>query len=226
MKYQITGGSLPVLLCQLDPGETMVSESGGRTWARGNVETIATSGGGAKKMLGRMFSGESLFMTKYTAQGPSEVAFTSSFPGSIVPMELAPGQSIICQKKSFLCATDGVELSMFFNKKIGSGLFGGEGFIMQKVTGPGVVFVEMDGHVTEYDLQPGEKLTCDTGVLAMMEETCSLDIQMVKGVKNMLFGGEGLIDTVLTGPGKVWLQSMTIEKLAGLIIPYVPTSSK
>jgi uncharacterized protein (TIGR00266 family) len=225
MRYSIEGGSLPVAICQLDPGEVMISESGGRTWSRGNVVTEASSEGGAGKMLGRMFTGESLFLSKYTAQGPAEIAFASSFPGRIIPMELGPGRSIICQKKAFLAATAGVTLSVYLQKKLGKGLFGGEGFIMQKITGPGFVFLEPDGHCMEYSLAPGERQVCDTGVLALMEESCQMDIQMVKGVKNMLFGGEGLFDTVVIGPGKVWLQTMTIPHIAGLISPYIPSKS-
>ncbi len=223
MQYKIEGGSLPILSCALEPGEAIISEVGGRAWTRGNITTETTGGGGAKKMLGRMFSGESLFMSKYTAQAPSEITFTSSFPGAIKAIELAPGQAIICQKSSFLCATDGVDLSIHFNKKIGTGIFGGEGFIMQKITGPGIAFVEVDGYASEYTLAPGERIVCDTGVLVLMDESCSMDIEMVKGLKNKLLGGEGLIDTVVTGPGKVCLQSMSIEKLAGKIIPYLPS---
>jgi uncharacterized protein (TIGR00266 family) len=222
MRYSIEGGSLPVVICQLDPGEVMISESGGRTWARGNVVTETSSEGGMGKMFGRMVSGESLFLSRYSAQGPVEIAFASSFPGRIIPKELGPGQSIICQKRAFLAATAGVTLSAFFQKKLGRCLFGGEGFIMQKVTGPGFVFLEVDGHCVEYSLVPGERIVCDTGVVAAMDETCTMDIQMVKGMKNMLFGGEGLFDTVVTGPGQVWLQTMSIPHLAGLITPYLP----
>ncbi len=225
MRYSIEGGALPVAVIQLNPGEAMISESGGRTWSRGAVLTEATSEGGAGKALGRMFMGESLFMSKYTAQSAAEIAFASSYPGRIVVRQLAPGESIICQKKAFLCGTYGVQLAVHFNKKVGAGLFGGEGFIMQRVTGPGLVFLEFDGHCVEYDLQSGEQIVCDTGVLAMMDMTCSVDVQMVKGVKNMLFGGEGLIDTVVTGPGKVTLQTMTISQLAKQLIPYLPSKS-
>ncbi len=225
MKYSIEGGALPIVICQLEPGEAMVSEAGGRTWMRGNISTETSSEGGAKKMLGRMFSGESLFMSRYVAQSAGEIAFASSFPGSIIPIELAPGQSIICQKKAFMAATAGVKLSIHFQNRVGKGLFGGEGFIMEKVTGPGMVFLEIDGHCTQYTLVAGERIVCDTGVVAIMDETCSMDVQMVKGVKNVLFGGEGLMDTVVTGPGKVWLQSMTIANLAGLIIPFIPSSN-
>ncbi len=219
MQYRIEGGNLPAVIIQLSPGETMVSEAGGRTWARGQILT-ETKGGGVGKAIGRMFSGESLFLSYYTAQGPAEIAFASSFPGRIAVKELAPGESLICQKSSFLCATYGVELSVHFQKKLGAGFLGGEGFIMQKVTGPGLVFLELDGYCPEYYLNPGERLVCDTGVVAYMDASCQMDVQMVKGLKNIFFGGEGLFDTVVTGPGKVCLQTMSIAKLAGLLGPF------
>lgn len=221
MQYRIEGGSLPALIITLNPGETIVSEVGGRTWSRGPI-TTETKGGSVGKALGRMLSGESLFQSHYTAQGPAEIAFTSSFPGRIVARELQPGESVICQKSAFLCATLGVELSAYVQKNIGAGLAGGEGFIMQKVTGPGLAFFEFDGYCPEYNLASGEQLVCDTGVMAMMDETCTMSVQMVKGVKNVLLGGEGLVDTVITGPGKVYLQTMTVAQLAKLIIPFIP----
>ena len=207
MQYRIEGGSLPALIINLNPGETIVSEVGGRTWSRGPIVT-ETKGGSA--------------MSHYTAQGVAEIAFTSSFPGRIVARELKAGQSVICQKSAFLCATEGVELSAYVQKKVGAGLVGGEGFIMQKVTGPGMAFFEFDGYCPEYDLAAGEELVCDTGVLAMMDETCTMDVRMVKGAKNILLGGEGLVDTVITGPGKVYLQTMTVADLAKLIVPFIP----
>ena len=219
MQYRIEGGNLPAVIIQLNPGETMISEAGGRTWARGQILT-ETKGGGVGKAIGRMFSGESLFLSYYTAHGPAEIAFASSFPGRIAVKELAPGESLICQKSSFLCATYGVELSVHFQKKLGAGFLGGEGFIMQKVTGPGLVFLELDGYCPEYTLAPGERLVCDTGVVAYMDASCQMDVQMVKGLKNIFFGGEGLFDTVVTGPGKVCLQTMSIAKLAGLLGPF------
>ena len=221
MQYRIEGGTLPALIINLNAGETIVSESGGRTWSRGPIVT-ETKGGSAGKAFGRLLTGESLFMSHYTAQGSAEIAFTSSFPGWIVARELKAGQSVICQKSAFLCATEGVELSAYVQKKVGAGLVGGEGFIMQKVTGPGMAFFEFDGYCPEYDLAAGEELTCDTGVLAMMDETCTMDVRMVKGAKNLLLGGEGLVDTVITGPGKVYLQTMTVAALAKLIVPYIP----
>ena len=224
MKYKIIGDSLPALIVELEQGESMLSEAGGRSWSRGPVLTETTSGGGAGKVLGRMISGESLFLSRYTAQGKAEIAFTSSFPGKIVARELKAGESIICQKSAFLCGFGNIDLSIHFRKKISAGLFGGEGFIMEKITGPGIVFLELDGYSPEYDLAPGEKLICDTGVVAIMDATCSMDVQMVKGVKNMFFGGEGLFDTVVTGPGKVYLQTMTIPNLAKKVAPYIVTN--
>ena len=222
MKYNVEGGSLPVAILQLEAGETVISESGGRTWMRGPITTETTSYGGVRKAIGRLFTGESLFMSRYVANGPAEIAFASSFPGRIIVRELAPGQSIICQKSAFLCGMGPLELSVHFKKRLGTGFFGGEGFIMQRVTGPGIVFLEVDGYSPEYDLAPGERLICDTGVLAAMDETCSMDIEVVRGAKNMFLGGEGIFNTVVTGPGKVYLQSMTVEKLARLMIPYLP----
>ncbi len=222
MQYSIVGDNLPALILRLAPGETIVSEVGGRTWCRGNIVT-ETRGGSLGKALGRMISGESLFLSYYTAQSPAEIAFTSSLPGRIVVRELGPGQSVICQKSAFLCATYGVELSVHLQRKLGAGLVGGEGFIMQKVTGPGLAFFELDGYCPEYTLAPGEKLVCDTGVLALMDETCTVDVQLVKGAKNLLLGGEGLFDTVVTGPGKVYLQTMPAYKLAGQIARYIPS---
>ena len=221
MQYSIVGENLPAVIIRLNPGETIISEAGGRTWSRGPILT-ETKGGSAGKALGRMLTGESLFMSQYTAQGPAEIAFTSSFPGRIIARELRAGESVICQKSAFLCATYGVELSLHLQKKLGAGLFGGEGFIMQKVTGPGLAFFELDGYSPEYILQPGEQMQLDTGVLALMDETCTMDVQMVKGVKNMLLGGEGLFDTIVTGPGRVYLQTMSAAHLANLLAGYAP----
>lgn len=219
MKYLIEGNSLPVVTIQLEAGETIISENGGRSWSKGPIRTETKAEGGIAKSIGRVFSGESLFMSRYTAEGPAEIAFASSFPGRIVAKELKAGESIICQKSAFMAATPSVTLSMYFQKKLGAGFFGGEGFIMQKITGPGLVFVEIDGHCVEYNLAPGERVVCDAGLLAMMDETCNISIEMVKGVKNMFFGGEGLVDTVITGPGKVYLQSITLSHLAALLNP-------
>lgn len=222
MRYSIEGEPFPVVICELDPGEEMITESGAMAWMNSNMN-MATQGGGIGKMFGRMMSGESIFLNRYTASGgPGMISFASSFPGSIRAYEIGPGKEIIAQKRAFLAATSGIELSVAFQKKVGSGFFGGEGFIMQRISGSGMAFLEFDGYVKEYVLQAGEQMIIDTGYLAAMENTCQIDIQMIKGVKNMLFGGEGLFNTVLTGPGRIWIQSMPIPQVATSLIPYLP----
>ena len=226
MRYQIQGETLPVVICELEAGERMITEGGAMSWMSPNMKMETTSNGGIGKAFGRAFSGEKMFQNIYTAQGgPGMIAFASSFPGSIRAFEITPGQDMIFQKSAFLASVAGVQLSMHFRKKIGSGLFGGEGFIMQKVSGQGIMFAEFDGHVVEYELQPGQQIVIDTGHLAAMAATCSMDIQSVPGVKNMLFGGEGFFNTVITGPGKVWLQTMPISNVAGALRPYIPTGN-
>lgn len=226
MRYQIQGETLPVVICELEDGEKMITEGGAMSWMSPNMKMETTSNGGRGKAFGRAFSGEKMFQNIYTAQGgPGMIAFASSFPGSIRAFEIAPGQDMIFQKKAFLAAETGVELSVHFRKKVASGLFGGEGFIMQKISGQGIVFAEFDGHVIEYELQAGQQIVVDTGHLAAMTASCNMDIQSVPGVKNMLFGGEGFFNTVITGPGKVWLQTMPISNVAGAIRPYIPSGS-
>ncbi|QIK58096.1 AIM24 family protein [Erysipelothrix sp. HDW6A] len=216
MKYSIIGETLPAVICKLEAGEKMFSEVGGRSWMKGNI-TTETKGGGVGKMMGRIFSGESMFLSYYTAHEASEIAFSSSFPGSIRAYELQEGESIICQKRSFLAATEGVNLQAFMQGKLSQGFLGGEGFILQKISGPGTAFVEIDGFAVDYELEAGESLVCDTGVMAIMSETCSLEVVSVKGIKNKFLGGEGFFDTVIKGPGKVTLQTMTVGGLAGAI---------
>ena len=226
MRYQIQGETLPVVICELEAGEKMITEGGAMSWMSPNMKMETTSNGGIGKALGRAFSGEKMFQNIYTAQGgPGMIAFASSFPGSIRAFEITPGQEMIFQKSAYLAGEESVQLSVHFRKKLGSGLFGGEGFIMQKVSGSGIVFAEFDGHVIEYDLQPGQQIVIDTGHLAAMSSTCNMDIQKVPGVKNMVFGGEGLFNTVITGPGIVWLQTMPISNVAGAIRPYIPTGN-
>jgi uncharacterized protein (TIGR00266 family) len=224
MQYEIIGGNLPAVLCRLTRGEKLICEAGGMSWMDG-VFKMETTGGGIGKMFGRMFSGESMFTNTYTAQQDGEIAFASSFPGQILAINLTPGKSIIAQKKAFLACEAGVEMSVFFQKKFGKGLFGGEGFIMQKFTGSGIVFLEVDGAIKEYVLAPGEKKIMDTGHLVMMDDTCKMDIERIAGVKNALFGGEGLFNTVVTGPGKIVIQTMPISKAAGVIAGFIPQQS-
>ncbi len=226
MRYQILGETLPVVICELEGGEKMITEGGGMSWMSPNMLMETTTNGGVGKALGRMFSGEKMFQNIYTAQGgPGMIAFASSFPGSIRPFQISPGQEMIFQKSAFLAGEMSVQLSVFFNKKLGAGLFGGEGFIMQKISGQGTVFAEFDGHVVEYELKPGQQIVVDTGHLAAMTASCSMEIKSVPGVKNMLFGGEGVFNTVISGPGKVWLQTMPISNVAGALRPYIPTGN-
>ncbi len=223
MKYSIEGEPLPVVICNLDSGEMMITEKGAMSWMSPNMK-METVGGGVGKMFGRMLSGESMFVNHYTSMGgPGMIAFASSFPGSIRAFEIEPGRDMICQKTAFLASTEGVTLSTHMQKKVGSGLFGGEGFIMQKLSGQGVVFVEFDGYIKEYVLEAGQSIVVDTGYLAAMDSSCSIEIQKVPGVKNMLFGGEGVFNTVIKGPGRVYLQSMPISQMAGTLIPYLPS---
>ncbi len=226
MRYEIQGGNFPVLICTLDANEAMISEGGGMSWMSPNMKMETTSNGGLGKMLGRMVTKESLFQNRYTAQGGTgTIAFASSLPGEIMALEIAPGSDVICQKSAFLASTTGVQLSTFFQKKFGAGLFGGEGIIMQKLSGSGTAFIEIDGSAVRYQLQAGQQLIVDTGHVVMMSATCSMDIQTVKGAKNVLFGGEGLFNTVVTGPGEVVLQTMPTAKLARSIQPYIVTGS-
>lgn len=225
MRYEIKGETLPVVVCYLDNGERMITEGGGMSWMSPNMKMETTTNGGIGKAFGRMFSGEKMFQNIYTAQGDGMIAFASSFPGSIRAFQIAPGQEMILQKSAFLASESGVELSVFFNKKVGSDLFGGEGFIMQKISGYGTVFAEFDGHVVEYELQPGQQIVVDTGHLAAMTGSCQIDIQSVPGIKNALFGGEGFFNTVISGPGHVWLQTMPISNVAGVLRRYLPSGN-
>jgi uncharacterized protein (TIGR00266 family) len=213
---------MPVVVCQLESGESLKCESGAMSWMSPNMQ-METSGGGAGKMFGRLFSGESLFQNKYTAQGNGMIAFASSFPGSIRAVEIGPSCSVVVQKRAFLAAEEGVELSVFFQKKGMAGFFGGEGFVMQKLSGHGTAFLEIDGSVVEYELSAGQQIIVDTGNVAMIDDTCTLDVQQVKGVKNILFGGEGLFNTVITGPGKVLLQTMPISGFVNTIAGMLPS---
>ena len=224
MRYEIKGETLPVVLCYLDNGERMITERGSMSWMSPNMKMETTSNGGIGKAIGRMFAGEALFQNVYTAMGGSGmIAFASSFPGKIVAYDIGPGRELVVQKSGFLASEAGVDLSVFFQKKFGAGLFGGEGFIMQRLSGQGTVFLEFDGHIVEYDLEPGQQIVVDTGYLAAMESTCGIDVRSVPGVKNMVFGGEGIFNTVISGPGHIWLQTMPISNVAGEIVRFIPS---
>ena len=224
MQYEIKGGNFPVVICQLANGEKMITEKGSMTWMTPNMQ-METQGGGLGKMFSKAFSGESMFQNIYTAQGgPGMITFGSSFPGKIVPIQIEPGKEWILQKSAFLASEAGVNLDIFFNKKFGAGLFGGEGFIMQRLSGRGIAFCEIAGELVEYQLGAGQQLVIDTGYVAGFESSVSIDIQQVKGMKNKLLGGEGFFNTVLTGPGRIWLQTMPIPGVASAIQPYIVTA--
>ena len=224
MRYEIKGGVFPVVECNLENGEKMITERGSMVWMSPNMQ-METHGGGLGKMFAKAFSGESMFQNTYTARGAGMITFGSSFPGRIIPVTIGPGREMLLQKSAFLAAEAGVELSIHFRKNLGAGLFGGEGFIMQRLSGSGVAFVEIDGELVEYDLQPGQQIVVDTGNVAGFTAGVQMDIQQVPGLKNKLLGGEGLFNTVLTGPGRVWLQTMPISNVAAALSSYIPTGN-
>jgi uncharacterized protein (TIGR00266 family) len=226
MRYEIQGTVMQALDVYLNQGEAIFTESGGMAWMRGDIEMKTDTRGGLMAGLGRALAGESLFMTTYTCRSSAGlIVFTPEAPGKVLDLQLEAGQSLICQKDAFMCAEASVSLEMHFRKKLGAGLFGGEGFILQKVTGPGVVFLEIPGEVREYELPAGETMQVDPGHIAFFEPTISYDISRVKGMSNILFSGEGLFLARLTGPGRVWMQSLPLSNLAGKLAKYMPTKS-
>lgn len=223
MQYKIFGGSMPAVSIRLDTGESIYTQSGGMAWMQDGITMETNMRGGFGKSLGRMFSGESLFMATYTAQRPAEITLAASLPGEIRAIELQPGREYIAQKHAFLCATQGVELGARVNN-MRTGLFGGEGFVLQHLSGTGLAFLELDGTIVEYLLAPGERMIIDSGNVAFFEAQVGYSTEMVRGFKNVLFGGEGLFLTTLTGPGRIWLQTLTASEIAGRLIPYLPAS--
>lgn len=224
MRYEIKGDTLPVAVCSLQRGEALYCEAGAMSWMTDGIR-METEGGGIGKVFGRMFSGETLFRNRYTAERDGEIAFASSFPGSIIAVELSAGRTVIAQKRSFLACDSGVDMEIFFQKRLGKGFFGGEGFIMQKFSGNGTVLLEIDGSAVEYLLEAGQRMIVDTGHLAMMDGTCSIDIEMVRGAKNIFLGGEGLFNTYISGPGKIVLQTMPVQKTAMQLYQFMPHPS-
>ena len=236
--YKIFGEELQCVEIELDPQEGVIAEPGSFMFMTEGIEMATMFGDGSNQggFMGKLFTagkrlltGESLFMTVYTnvSAQKRQVTFAGPYTGKIIPMDLSKlGGKIICQKDSFLCAAKGVDIGIEFQKKLGTGLFGGEGFIMQKLEGDGMAFVHSGGYIVERDLQPGELLKVDTGCLVGFTQTVDYDIQFVKGVKNVIFGGEGLFYATLRGPGKVWLQSLPISRLAGRILSYGSSKGK
>ena len=225
MKYEIVGEVMPAVEVEFDAaGESMFTQSGAMAWMSEGISMDSNMKGGLGKSLGRMFSGESLFMATYTATQPgSKIAFASTVAGTVLPVQVGQGANLICQKGAFLCAQKGVDLSVTFSKKLTAGLFGGEGFILQKLSGHGIAFLEVDGDKIEKVLAPGEVLKVDTGNVVAFEETVQYEIETVKGLKNVLFAGEGLFLTKLTGPGRVVLQTMNFNEFTSKIIGMIPS---
>jgi uncharacterized protein (TIGR00266 family) len=221
MKYEIKGTPFPVVECRIERGETMITEGGGMVWMTPQVEMTTTGQGG----FARLFSGENIFRNLYTANADNQlIAFGASFPGRILPIDVTQ-KAWIMQKSAFLASEDTVNFEVVFQKKLSTGLFGGEGFIMQRLSGRGIAFVEIDGELIEYQLAAGQRIVVDTGNVAGYEESVQMDIQSVKGMKNKLFGGEGLFHTILTGPGKILLQTMPVSGMAQTLIPYLPVNT-
>lgn len=224
MHYEIKGEPFPIVICKLSDGEQMITEKGSMVWMSPNMQ-MDTKGGGLGKMFSKAFSGESMFQNIYTAHGNGMIAFGSSFPGKILPLTITPGQDMILQKSAFLASETGIDLSVYFSKKFSAGLFGGEGFIMQRVSGNGTVFMEIDGDVVEYELAQGQQIVVDTGNVAAFTPSVQMEIRQVPGLKNKLLGGEGLFNTILTGPGRIWLQTMPISNVALSMRPYFPSGN-
>ncbi|MCL2388056.1 MAG: TIGR00266 family protein [Defluviitaleaceae bacterium] len=215
MNYRIVGDSFPVLVCELAQGEKMITQRGGMSWRTADIEMSTNSTGGILKGLKRTLAGNDFFLNHYKAlSNNQEIAFGLSFPGEIKVFEISEGHEIVAQKNAFIACTEGVDIDIHFNNKLGAGLFAGEGFILERFSGNGLVFIEIDGHTQEYDLAAGEKIVIDQGYLAAMEPTITFSIERVKGLKNIAFGGEGLFLGNVTGPGKVWLQTLPISGLA------------
>lgn len=227
MKYRIIGNTMPAVEILFDSaGESVFTQSGGMTWMSEGIDMATNTRGGLMKGIGRMFAGESLFMATYTAKKPgSTIAFASTVAGQILPVDVSANGGLICQKGAFLCAQESVNLNITFSKKFSAGLFGGEGFILEDISGQGLAFLEIDGDMVEKQLAPGEVLKVDTGNVVGFERSVSYEIETVKGLGNIFFGGEGLFLTKLTGPGRVILQTQNIAEFAGRIAQFIPTKS-
>ena len=228
MQYQIMGTTMPAVEIQFDmPGESVYTQSGGMTWMSDEIQMTTNAKGGLMKGIGRMFAGESLFMATYTAKEiGSKIAFSATVPGEIFALDVGATGGMICQKGAFLCAEDTVNLNVTFSKKLSAGMFGGEGFILQDISGTGMAFLEIDGNLISRDLAPGEVLKVDTGNIVAFDRTVSYEVEMVKGLSNIFFGGEGLFLTKLVGPGRVIIQTQNIAEFAGRIARFIPTSDK
>ncbi|MGA2820453.1 MAG: TIGR00266 family protein [Anaerolineales bacterium] len=226
INYHILGTVQQTLAVDLQPGQQVYTDAGAMSWMTASASMNTSSGGGLGGMLKRAASGATAFIINFAASGePGQAAFSTDFPGKILPVELDAGQSIVMHKHAFLCAEKSVTLDVFFTRKLGAGFFGGEGFILQKLTGPGIAFGELDGDAVEYHLKSGEVMKVEPGHVAMFEATVAFDIEMIKGMTNILLGGEGVFLATLKGPGRIWLHSMTVSKMAHRLVEYLPAKS-
>ena len=226
MQYEIIGGSFPAVNMVLSEGETVVTQSGAMAWSDSSIEMSTNAEGGLLKSIGRMFSGASLMFVRHTAtQDDSNITFSASFPGTIKEFMVDEEHEYIAQKSAFLVAQESVNIDATINNNFWAGLLGGEGFVLQKFTGNGLLLAEIDGSVVEIDLKPGQSIKVETGHVALFDASVSYDVESVKGFKNIFFGGQGLFLTTLTGPGKVWLQTLTAQDMAQKLIPFMPSSS-
>ena len=223
IRYHIHGTIQQTVSVDLNPGQVMFSEAGSMAWMTSTVNMNTHSGGGLGNMFKRALSGASLFILDFTANGgPGQVTFNTDFPGKILAFDLEAGQSIIMHRHAFICAEKSVTLDIFFTRKLGAGLFGGEGFVLQRLTGPGLVFAELDGDAVEYHMQPNQKLRIEPGLVAMFEPSAAFDVEMIKGISNIFLSGEGLFLATLTGPGRIWLHSMAVSKMVPRLAEYMP----
>ena len=228
MKHEIVGSTMPVLNVTLDGGERVIAVSGELSWMTSSIQmnTSTSGGGGGGGLFGalkRVVGGGSLFMTEYRAEGaPGVVSFATKLPGHIVPIEVAAGRSYLIHRHGFLCGTHGLELGAGFQQSLGAGVFGGNGFVLQKLSGAGSAWIELGGEIVTYDLKPGETLRVHPGHVGMFEDSVNFEITRIKGIANMLFGGDGIFLASLTGPGCIWLQTLTVSNLAHAIIPFLP----
>jgi uncharacterized protein (TIGR00266 family) len=223
MKWELQGTVMPILNAELQQGETVYSESGRLIYMTDNIRMETKARGGLWASVKRKFAGESFFLVDFTSEsGKGIVSFGTEFPGKIIPLKLSKGEEIIAQKDAFLCSENSVEFDATFTEKLGAGLLGGEGLILIKVRGPGQVFFNVGGEVTMIELSKGQKIRVDTGNLAMFDVTVDYSVERVKGIKNMIWGGEGLFLATCTGPGRVWVQSLPVSELAGKLAEYLP----
>jgi uncharacterized protein (TIGR00266 family) len=226
MDHKILGTTLPVLEMQLQPGESVIAVSGELSWMSASIDlqtTTGSGGGGLGGLFKRVAGGGSLFMTKYTAQGaPGLLAFATKMPGHILPVEIGQGADYLVHRHGFMCGTEGIDVSAAFQQSLGAGIFGGDGFVLQKVSGSGQAWIELSGEVVPYTLAAGETLRVHPGHVGMFDSTISFEITRIKGIRNMLFGGDGIFLAALTGPGRIWLQSLPISNLAHALMPYLP----